>query len=91
MACLRKENTTTIRVKEVSIIRMVGATDRIVIKNRIFSVTDKSPGSSDSPIAIRILGIGTDWLWDGEKTPLKITREEAISIITDMYFLLFIT
>jgi len=62
MACLRKENTTTMRVKEVSIIRMVGAIERIVIKNRIFRVTARSPGSSVSPIAMRILGIGTDWL-----------------------------
>ena len=44
--------TTTIRVKEVSIIKMVGATERIVINNKIFSVTARSAGSPDSPMVI---------------------------------------
>lgn len=62
----------------------------MVIKKRIFRVTATSVGSSESPIAMLTLGIGTDWLKAGETRALTSIRAIKILMSTDLYFMIII-
>ena len=56
MACRRKDKTTTIRTKEVTMIRIDGARVNTVIRITICRVTERSPGSPASPTSMETFG-----------------------------------
>ena len=83
-ACLRRENTTTILVNEVNIIRMEGASANIVSKRRSLRTVETWPDSPEPPIFKLIVGIGRGSAHaEGtirKKSPAR-TRKEATHLI----------
>ena len=92
-ACLRSENTTTILVNEVSIMRMEGASANIVSRRRSLRTVDTWPDYPEPPIFKLIVGIGrgSDHA-EGtikNKSPAR-TRNEATYLIRFLWPRLFI-
>src|SRR5450631_3110140 len=56
MAVLRKERTTTMRVKDVVMMMIPGASDKMVMRNNICSTTAMSPGFATFPIPTLMVG-----------------------------------